>query len=149
VLERLRAIQVVDTFFVPRPLQEAALELVGSPAWPRHLRAVSAELRARRDAMTSALRLHLPEFALAHIPSGGYHLWPRLPDGTAEAALTAAALRAGVAITPGRPYFSAEPPAAHLRLSFAAVAGTGEIAEGVRRLSTAWAEVREQAGTRG
>ena len=44
-----------------------------------------------------------------------------------------AALRAGVAITPGRPYFSAEPPAAHLRLSFAAVAGTAEIAEGVRQ----------------
>lgn len=141
VLERLRAIQVVDTFFVPRPLQEAALELVGSPAWPRHLRAVSAELRARRDAMTSALRLHLPELALPHIPSGGYHLWPRLPEGTDESALTAAALRAGVALTPGRPYFSAEPPAAHVRLSFAAVAGTGEIAEGVRRLRTACDEV--------
>ncbi|MFD5298125.1 PLP-dependent aminotransferase family protein [Streptomyces mutabilis] len=141
VLERLRAIQVVDTFFVPRPLQEAALELVGSPAWPRHLRAVSAELKARRDAMTSALRLHLPEISLAHIPSGGYHLWPRLPEGTDEAALTAAALRAGVAVTPGRPYFSAEPPAPHLRLSFAAVAGAGEIAEGVRRLRAACAEV--------
>ncbi|MEU3851414.1 PLP-dependent aminotransferase family protein [Streptomyces sp. NPDC029554] len=141
VLERLRAIQVVDTFFVPRPLQEAALELVGSPAWPRHLRAVSAELTARRDAMTGALGLHLPRLELAHIPSGGYHLWPRLPDGTDEAALTAAALRAGVAVTPGRPYFSAEPPAAHLRLSFAAVAGPGEIAEGVRRLRTACEEV--------
>ncbi|MFE2052906.1 PLP-dependent aminotransferase family protein [Streptomyces sp. NPDC059459] len=141
VLERLRAIQIVDTFFVPRPLQEAALELVGSPAWPRHLRAISAELRARRDAMASALRLHLPEVSLPHVPSGGYHLWPRLPEGTDEAALTAAALRAGVAITPGRPYFSAEPPAAHLRLSFAAVAGTGEIAEGVRRLRTACTEV--------
>ncbi|MFI9344432.1 PLP-dependent aminotransferase family protein [Streptomyces sp. NPDC052773] len=141
VLERLRAIQVVDTFFVPRPLQEAALELVGSPAWPRHLRAVSAELKVRRDAMTAALALHLPELALPHIPSGGYHLWPRLPEGTDETALTAAALRAGVAITPGRPYFSAEPPAAHLRLSFAAVAGTGEIAEGVRRLRTACDEV--------
>ncbi|MFF8094802.1 PLP-dependent aminotransferase family protein [Streptomyces sp. NPDC016675] len=141
VLERLRAIQIVDTFFVPRPLQEAALELVGSPAWPRHLRAISAELKARRDAMTSALRLHLPEVSLPHVPSGGYHLWPRLPEGTDEAALTSAALRAGVAITPGRPYFSAEPPAAHLRLSFAAVAGTGEIAEGVRRLRTACTEV--------
>ncbi|MFE9180506.1 PLP-dependent aminotransferase family protein [Streptomyces sp. NPDC007126] len=141
VLDRLRAIQVVDTFFVPRPLQEAALELVGSPAWPRHLRAVSAELRTRRDAMTSALRLHLPEITLAHVPSGGYHLWPRLPEGADEAALTAAALRAGVAITPGRPYFSAEPPAAHFRLSFAAVANVGEIAEGVRRLRTAWLEV--------
>ncbi|MFG2678771.1 PLP-dependent aminotransferase family protein [Streptomyces sp. NPDC048392] len=141
VLERLRAIQVVDTFFVPRPLQEAALELVGSPAWPRHLRAVSAELRARRDAMTSALRLHLPEVSLPRIPSGGYHLWPRLPEGADESALTAAALRAGVAITPGRPYFSAEPPAAHFRLSFAAVANAGEIAEGVRRLRTACLEV--------
>ncbi len=141
VLERLRAIQIVDTFFVPRPLQEAALELVGSPAWPRHLRSVSTELRVRRDAMTSALLAGLPQLALPHIPSGGYHLWLRLPDGTDEAALVAAALRAGVAITPGRPYFSAEPPAPHVRLSFAAVAGTGEIAEGVRRLRTACDEV--------
>ncbi|MFJ9012047.1 PLP-dependent aminotransferase family protein [Streptomyces canus] len=141
VLERLRAIQIVDTFFVPRPLQEAALELVGSPAWPRHLRTISAELKARRDAMTATLRVELPELALPHIPSGGYHLWLRLPDGTDETALTAAALRAGVAITPGRPYFSAEPPAGQVRLSFAAVAGVGEIAEGVRRLRVACDEV--------
>ncbi|MET7285803.1 PLP-dependent aminotransferase family protein [Streptomyces sp. NPDC005573] len=141
VLERLRAIQVVDSFFVPRPLQEAALELVGSPAWPRHLRSLSAELKARRDAMTGALAHRLPELALPYIPSGGYHLWLRLPDGTDETAFTAAALRAGVALTPGRPYFSAEPPAAHVRLSFAAVAGTGEITEGVRRLRTACDEV--------
>lgn len=91
--------------------------------------------------MTSALRLRLPELALPHIPSGGYHLWLRLPDGTDEGAFTAAALRAGVALTPGRPYFSAEPPAAHVRLSFAAVAGTEEIAEGVRRLRAACDEV--------
>jgi DNA-binding transcriptional MocR family regulator len=102
---------------------------------------VSAALKTRRDAMTAALALHLPELALPHVPSGGYHLWPRLPDGTDEPALVAAALRAGVAITPGRPYFSAEPPAAHIRLSFAAVAGTGEITEGVRRLRTACDEV--------
>lgn len=141
VLERLRAIQIVDTFFVPRPLQEAALELVGSPAWPRHLRAVSTELRIRRDAMTSALLIALPQLALPHIPSGGYHLWLRLPDGADESALVAGALRAGVAIAPGRPYFSAEPPAPHVRLSFAAVAGVGEIGEGVRRLRTACDEV--------
>ncbi|WP_055492790.1 PLP-dependent aminotransferase family protein [Streptomyces sp. TP-A0356] len=149
VLERLRAIQIVDTFFVPRPMQEAALELVGSPAWPRHLRAVSTELKHRRDTMTGALRLRLPELALPHVPSGGYHLWVRLPEGTDESALVAGALRAGVAVTPGRPYFSAEPPAAHLRLSFAAVAGAGEITEGVRRLRAAWDAVlrRPSAGT--
>jgi DNA-binding transcriptional MocR family regulator len=59
-----------------------------------------------------------------------------------ESALTSAGLRAGVAVTPGRPYFSAEPPASHLRLSFAAVPGTAEITEGVRRLRTACDEVR-------
>ncbi|MFI1941304.1 PLP-dependent aminotransferase family protein [Streptomyces purpureus] len=137
VLERLRAIQVVDSFFVPRPLQEAALELVGSPAWPRHLRSVAAELKTRRDTLAGALALHLPELALPHIPSGGYHLWLRLPDTLDEPALLAAALRAGVALAPGRPYFCAEPPAGHLRLSFAGVAGPAEIAEGVRRLRTA------------
>ncbi|MFF2851379.1 PLP-dependent aminotransferase family protein [Streptomyces sp. NPDC058001] len=142
VLERLRAIQVVDHFFVPRPLQEAALELVGSPAWPRHLRAVSEELQGRRDRITAALRMALPDLTVPHIPSGGYHLWLRLPDGTDEAALAAAALRRGVAVAPGRPYFCAEPPAAHLRLSFAGVAGPPEITEGVRRLRAAWDDVR-------
>ena len=144
VLERLRAIQVVDHFFVPRPLQEAALELVGSPAWPRHLRTVAAELKVRRDTMTTALRTTLPELTVSHVPLGGYLLWTRLPDGTDEAALAAGALRAGVAVAPGRPYFSAEPPAPHIRLSFAAVAGAAEITEGVRRLRTACDEVLDK-----
>ncbi|NEA13449.1 PLP-dependent aminotransferase family protein, partial [Streptomyces sp. SID10692] len=43
-----------------------------------------------------------------------------------------------VAVAPGRPYFCAEPPAGHVRLSFAAVSGAAEIAEGVRRLRTAF-----------
>lgn len=60
VLERLRSLQVVDSFFVPRPLQETALELVGSPAWERHLRTVAAELSARRTALAAALRTRLP-----------------------------------------------------------------------------------------
>ncbi|MFI0826785.1 PLP-dependent aminotransferase family protein [Streptomyces roseolus] len=141
VLERLRAIQVVDSFFVPRPLQEAALELVGAPAWSRHLRTVSQELKARRDTLTAAVTLRLPELALPHIPSGGHHLWLRLPDALPESALLAAALRAGVAAAPGRPYFCAEPPAGHIRLSFAGVAGPTEITEGVRRLRTAMDEL--------
>ncbi|MFD3439288.1 PLP-dependent aminotransferase family protein [Streptomyces sp. NPDC058685] len=141
VSERLRAIHVVDTFFVPRPLQEAALELVGAPAWSRHLRTVATELTARREAMAVALRAGLPAWSLPHIPAGGYHLWLRLPDGSDESALLSAALRAGVALAPGRPYFCAEPPAGYVRLSFAGVAGTSEIAEGVRRLRSACDEL--------
>ncbi|MET9884241.1 PLP-dependent aminotransferase family protein [Streptomyces sp. NPDC006430] len=132
VLDRLRAIQVVDSFFVPRPLQEAALELVGSPAWPRHLRAVAAELRHRRDVLAGALRRELPGLALPHLPSGGYQLWARPAEG--DDAFAAAALRAGVAVAPGRPYFCAEPPGPYVRLSFAGVSGAGELNEAVRRL---------------
>lgn len=134
VLERLRAIQVVDQFFVPRPLQEAALELVGSPAWSRHLRFLAGELAARRTAMAAAVARELPGLAVPHVPSGGLHLWLRLAEGADESAFVAEGLRAGVAVAPGRPYFSAEPPGGHVRLSHAGVAGAAEIAEGVRRL---------------
>ncbi|UQX00353.1 PLP-dependent aminotransferase family protein [Streptomyces sp. RerS4] len=134
VLDRLRAIQVVDSFFVPRPLQEAALELVGSPAWPRHLRAVAAELRHRRDVLAGALRRELPGVELPHLPSGSYQLWVRPGGSGDDATFAAAALRAGVAVAPGRPYFCAEPPAPYVRLSFAGVSGPGDLVEAVQRL---------------
>jgi DNA-binding transcriptional MocR family regulator len=141
VLERLRAVQTVDSFFVSRPLQEAALELVGAPAWPRHLRTVAGQLRQRREVMLTALAREVPALSPAHVPRGGYHLWLRLPDGTDETALAGAALRAGVAVAPGRLYFAAESAARHLRLSFAPAAAEADIAEGVRRLRTACEEV--------
>lgn len=146
VLERLRAVQIVDSFFVPRPLQEAALELVGAPAWPRHLRAVAAGMRARREIMLAAMARELPALPLAHAPRGGYHLWLRLPDGTDETALALAALRAGVAVAPGRPYFAAESSAPHLRLTFAPAAAESDIVEGVRRLGVASREVLRARG---
>ncbi|NLU66267.1 PLP-dependent aminotransferase family protein [Streptomyces sp. HNM0574] len=145
-LERLRAIQVVDSFFVPRPLQEAALELVGAPAWQRHLRTVAGQLRQRREVTLAALASRLDTLPLPHAPRGGYHLWLRLPEGTDEGVLTAAALRAGVAVAPGRPYFAAESAAPHLRLTFAPAAAESDITEGVRRLGLACEDVLGRAG---
>ncbi|MDT7627115.1 MAG: hypothetical protein QOF99_8016 [Pseudonocardiales bacterium] len=136
VMERLRGIQVVDSFFVPRPLQEAVLELVSAPAWPRHLRDLATSLRERRDAMLAALHRDLPDLATT-VPAGGYYLWLRLPGGTDETALAAAALRAGVAISPGRSYFAAEAPGPHLRISFADTTGTDEITDGIHRIAAA------------
>ncbi len=83
------------------------------------------------------------ELALPLVPSGGGSIWLRLPGpGADEPVLVSAALRAGVAVAPGRPYHCAEPPAGHVRLSFAAVSGPAEIAEGVRRLRIAVDELR-------
>ncbi|MGW7006255.1 aminotransferase-like domain-containing protein [Streptomyces sp. NPDC054933] len=137
-LERLRAVQAVDSFFVPRPLQETALELVGSPAWARQLRELATALRDRRHAAVTALRRALPGLSGLHVPYGGYHLWLRFPEGTDEHALAAAALRAGVAVTAGRPYFAAEAPAPHLRLSYACTQSPAQVSEGIERLARAY-----------
>ena len=139
-MERLRATQVIDNFFVPRPLQETALELVGSPAWRRHLRSLADALRNRRNAMAEALHQDLPGLRV-RIPRGGYHLWLRLPDGTDETALAAAALHAGVAVTPGGPYFPAGSSAPHLRLSYISAESTDRLREGVDRLRQACSQV--------
>ena len=135
---RLRAARVVDDFFVAGPLQEAALDLVSSPAWRRHRRALRAALRVRRDALVGALRSDLPALAPARVPSGGLHLFVALPDGADDLAVVAAAAARGVVVTPGRHWFPAEPPAPHLRLTFAA-APPEALIEGVRRLAGALA----------
>ena len=131
---RMRAMQAVDSFFVPRPLQEAALELVTAPAWERHLRALAGALRHRRDVLAGALARTCPDLLPQRLPHGGYHLWLRLPDGQDPQLVTAAALRAGVAITPGDPYFTAEPPAPHIRMSYAHTDGFDRLADAVSRL---------------
>ncbi|MFI5639408.1 hypothetical protein ACIA8H_18580 [Streptomyces goshikiensis] len=69
----------------------------------------------------------------ARLAYGGYHLWLRPPDGRDEAALTADALRAAVAVTPGRTYFTAR----HGQLSCACADSTEQLAEGAQRLHRA------------
>ncbi|MER5333791.1 PLP-dependent aminotransferase family protein [Micromonospora sp. NPDC002717] len=135
---RLRAGRLLDDFFVAGPLQQATIEFVTSPAWARHRRTVRAALQARRAALLAALRRHLPPLAPQVVPRGGLHLWARLPDGTDDVALAAAAAHEGVVVFPGRPWYAAEPPAPHLRLTYAA-APPDLMDEAVRRLSRALA----------
>ncbi|MEU4337062.1 PLP-dependent aminotransferase family protein [Micromonospora lupini] len=133
---RLRAARLLDDFFVAGPLQQAALEFLTSPAWPRHRRALATALRTRREALLSALRRHLPSLCPQTVPRGGLHLWVRLPDGTDDVALGVAAATEGVIVFPGRPWYAAEPPAPHLRLTYAAAA-PDLMDEAVRRLARA------------
>ncbi len=134
VAERVRSAQLVDSFFVARPLQETAVELVGSPAWPRHLRTVAEELRGRRDALAAALASC--GLAPVSLPLGGLHLWLALPEGTDDVALAAGALRAGVLVGAGRPYFPAEPSGPYARLSYGSAASAAELATGAARFAS-------------
>jgi DNA-binding transcriptional MocR family regulator len=133
-LARLRAARVVEDFFVPGPLQEAAIELLGAPAWPRHLKRLRAALHERRDALAAAVDRELGPGRHA-LPAGGMHVWVRLDPGEDEVALTERAYRDGVKVFAGRPWFPADPPAPFLRLTFAAEPPERLVA-GVRTLAS-------------
>ncbi len=138
---RLLASRLVDDFGVARPLQETAVELLGSPAWPRHLTGLGRALRGRRDALLGELARHLPGLGLGRVPvpRGGLHLWLTLPPGLDDVDVAERARARQLVVGAGRPYYVTEPPGPRLRLSFAA-ADAGQAALGVQRLAEVLAE---------
>ncbi|TWP35930.1 PLP-dependent aminotransferase family protein [Leekyejoonella antrihumi] len=120
VRERLVDSRLAEDLFVPRPLQEIAIELLSSPAWPRHLRRLHAQLRGRRDALVSALHQQVPQITVDSVPQGGSHLWARVATSLSETELVAAAHAAGMVIGPGTQFHTGEVAGLQLRLSFGA-----------------------------
>lgn len=131
---RIRLNRIVDDLFVAGPLQEAALELVASPAWPRHLRKLGATLRERRDCLITAVRDSFAEDSISLVPEGGLHLWVRLDDSIDDARVAAEAARRRLVISPGYAWFPAEPSGSHLRLTYAA-AHCEQLARGIHSLA--------------
>jgi DNA-binding transcriptional MocR family regulator len=54
------------------------------------------------------------------VPAGGLHLWTRLPDGVDDVEVADRCGRRGLRVGAGTPYHAGDPPAGHLRLSYAA-----------------------------
>lgn len=133
--ERLRTARIADDMCVPALTQEIALGLLASTAWPRHLKRLRTGLRERRDAMVAEVQSSMPGARVEIIPTGGIHLWVKLPAGTDSTSLTAAAQDAGVLIGDGKQFYVDEPPAPYIRLSYSA-ASIAQIAQGVRRVAT-------------
>jgi len=138
---RLASSRLVDDFGVARPLQETAVELLGSPAWPRHVTALTRELRRRRDHLMGRLRQVLPDLVPATVPRGGLHLWVALPSALDDVDLTERARARRLVVGAGRPYFVSEPPGPRLRLSFSA-ADDAQASAGVQLLARTIAEAQ-------
>jgi DNA-binding transcriptional MocR family regulator len=117
---RLKACRTIDDFYVAGPLQEAALQLVTSTAWGRHLRSIRSALLERRDVLVAALRMHWSASTIATVPRGGFHLWVRLPPEASDFDVVRSAARSGVIVSPGRHWFPAESSTSYLRLTFVA-----------------------------
>jgi DNA-binding transcriptional MocR family regulator len=130
---RLRDTQVINSFFVPRPMQETAVELVTSPSYATHLRRLAAALRDRRETLTQSLEERSPALRLDVVRPGGYHVWATLPDGLSDDQVVAEAVSSGVAVSSGRDFYLPGGPTQHLRFSYAAAASTDELVRGVER----------------
>jgi DNA-binding transcriptional MocR family regulator len=135
VMERIRAVRLVDDFFVARPMQEAALELISSPTWHRHLRGLARMLRERCQILATAILRQRPDWTVSRVPDGGLHLWVRLPHGSDTEQITRSAQRNGAIVGDGLRFFPAEPLGPYLRLAFAACASPADLAEGAKRLA--------------
>jgi len=139
---RLRDAHVINSFFVPRPMQETALELMTSPSYATHLRRLAAALRDRRQTLTQSLAERSPHLTVDAVRPGGYHLWTTLPDGMVDDQVVAEAVRQGVSVSPGRTFYLPGGPTRHLRFSYAAAASADELVRGVERLDQAVRKLR-------
>lgn len=138
IAARIRRMRATEDFFVSPLLQEIALGVVTAPQWPTHLARLRQRLAQRRTDLTNRLPAPL---ALPDGSAGGpLHVWARLPDTVRDTELRDVALRHGVLIVPGSQWHPADPGAAHIRLSCAAV-GNDLLALGVARLGEALAEL--------
>jgi DNA-binding transcriptional MocR family regulator len=134
VLERLRASRVLDDFFVPRPLQETAVEFLSSTAYERHIKRLTAALAERVRVVAEEVTARLPGAELTLVPRGGFSLWLALPPGSDAQDFAARAAGVGVAVSPGAAWFPAEATGQFIRLSVAAADGDA-IREAFRRLA--------------
>ena len=129
-----------ETYISPNMLAESiVLELCRSGELDRNIGFVKGELKARCDALVSALREQIPEAEFV-VPDGGYFLWLDLAEGTDTVALLAEAKNHGVTFVAG-PDFMIAGGERSLRLSFAPVPAD-KAAEGVKRIAAALEQLR-------
>jgi 2-aminoadipate transaminase len=116
--------------------------------YERHLPALQAAYRRRRDLMNAALRQHMPSCVRWQEVRGGLYYWAELPeraDTSRDGQIFRAALDAGVLYVPGDLCFaetaSRPRPRNCMRLSFGGTPSR-QIEEGIRRLGAVLASAR-------
>ncbi len=100
----------------------------------RRLPAAREFYAARWRALDAAFRRHLPPGVAWTEPDGGFLTWLTLPEDVDTVELRPAAVAAGVAYVPGRPFYSGEEGGNELRLSFSHLS-EAELDAAVERLA--------------
>jgi DNA-binding transcriptional MocR family regulator len=128
--------QATFSYISPPYLAQATIhQFIERGRFEPNLERVRGLLRARRDAMLSALELEFPDGDVAWSrPRGGYFLWLDLPEELRTADISRPAPEAGVAFVDGADFFPAGSGGERsIRLAFS-YPSPEEIREGVARL---------------
>jgi 2-aminoadipate transaminase len=126
-----------STYITPALLSQATVhEFLRRGQLERNLELVRSLLRARRDALVSALEERLGgSGARWNHPEGGYFLWLDLPEGGNARALLHAAEQVGVSFVAGPDFYPwAGGGRSSLRLAYS-YASPAQLGEAVRRLA--------------
>ncbi|HSK15116.1 MAG TPA: PLP-dependent aminotransferase family protein [Gaiellaceae bacterium] len=125
---------VFTNYVSPVMFVEATLyEFVSRGRFDENVSRVRDGLRARRDAMISALAREMPEGTTWNEPDGGYFLWVDLPGGLTGETLLAQASEVGVEFVKGADFFVDGGGESAMRLAFS-YATPQQIDDGVARL---------------
>lgn len=124
--------------------QYVAERWLATQPWLEQVEEFRELYRERCDAMLEELGRQLGDQCTWSVPTGGFFVWLRLPDGMDSKELLPSALQARVAYVPGRAFYADGAGAREMRLSFCFPTGE-RIREGVRRLADV---IREQAALR-
>jgi len=129
--------RAVSTYISPSLLPQATVhELMRSGAFEPNLERVRGLLKARKDAMLSALAAEMPEGTRWSSPEGGYFLWLDFAGDVDAAHLLTRATEAGVTFVRGTDFFpNASDGWSSARLAFS-YETPERIAEGVALLAS-------------
>lgn len=121
-------------------VQRTLLHYLRSGAHEPHLVRLQSIYRERRDVSAAGLRECCEPYVTFRPPAGGFFHWLRLRPGLDAAAVTAAAARQGVAVTPGTGYFANGGGEDRVRLVYSALPPPA-LREAIARFGRALEEV--------
>jgi 2-aminoadipate transaminase len=121
--------------------QRMLIEYCRAGRFEPHIAAAARTYAGQRDVLAQAVRREIPG-ASFRLPSGGYYLWVRLPEGIDSDRLLDAAHARGVDFLPASRFYASPGPRNYLRLAYS-YAPPAELLDGARKLGEA---VRQQRG---
>ena len=117
IQRRILSLRLATDLYGPAFVQRALAHFLHQGRLKAHLKRVLPIYRTRRDALLNALDRYMPDGVEWTQPAGGFSNWVKLPQSNMMT-IYKAALKYGIAFTPGEAFLSEPGTNQYLRLCF-------------------------------